>query len=207
MLDRLLREPLHRLALPVARAMTRAGVSANSLTVLGTALVAAAAAAIVAGSLALGGWILFAGVLFDVLDGGVARAKMREEGLDGEEPAIDNLGAFLDSTTDRLSDGIVFSALAWHFAQTRPSSPALALTLASGVLAFLTSYIRARAEGLGLECEVGIAERPERMTLVISGLILGLMVPALVILVVLSLVTVVQRFVHVWLQARTPTSL
>lgn len=199
MLDRLLREPLTRLALPLARGVTKAGISANTLTVLGTAVVAGAALLIVDARLQLAGWILLAGIVFDILDGLVARAARREDS--DAERRKQKVGAFLDSTTDRLSDGLIFSALAWHF--SKRSSLGLALALSAGVLAFLTSYIRARAEGLGLECKVGIAARPERMTLIIAGLILGLMVHALGVLVALSFVTVIQRFAHVWSQART----
>jgi CDP-diacylglycerol--glycerol-3-phosphate 3-phosphatidyltransferase len=193
MLDKLLREPLARLASPAARAMTRLGLSANAITLMGTCIVAGGSFLVAIGRPALGGWILFAGVLFDILDGLVAKGS----GRGGPR------GAFLDSTTDRVADGFVFSAIAWSFART--DSLGLALALSAGVLAFLTSYIRARAEGLGVDCRVGVAERPERMTLVITGLILDLLVPALIILVVLALVTVVQRFICVWTQVREPT--
>lgn len=198
MFDRLLRESLSRLALPLARGLTKAGISANTLTLVGTAVVAGAALLIVVERLPLAGWILLAGIVFDILDGVVARAS--REDSDAERRG-EKVGAFLDSTTDRLSDGLIFSALAWHFSTRSPLG--LALTLSAGVLAFLTSYIRARAEGLGLACKVGIAARPERMTLIIAGLILGLIVHALGVLVALSLVTVIQRFAHVWSQART----
>lgn len=190
MLDKLLREPLTRIASPAARGLARLGVPANAITLIGTAVVAAGSYFVVAGRPALGGWILFGGVLFDIFDGLVAKAS----GRGGPR------GALLDSTTDRISDGLIFSAIAWSFAGTNPLG--LALALSAGVLAFLTSYIRARGQGLGVDCRVGVAERPERMTLVIAGLILGLLVPALIILVALALVTVVQRFIWVWMQVR-----
>lgn len=189
MLDKLFREPLGRFIAPLAKAIAKTGVSANVLTLIGTATVAVGAWFVATGDLALGGWILFAGVVFDILDGLVAKtAGTPNRG-----------GAFLDSTTDRVSDGLVFSGLAWNFAG-KPLG--LGLSLAAGVLAFLTSYIRARGEGLGIEANVGIAERPERMTLVITGLILGWIVPLLALLVAISLVTVVQRFLWVWSRVR-----
>lgn len=190
MLDKLLRKPLTRVASPAARGLARIGVSANAITLVGTAVVGAGSFFVATGRPALGGWILFGGVLFDIFDGLVAKVS----GEGGPR------GALLDSTTDRISDGLIFSAIAWSFARTNPLG--LALALSAGVLAFLTSYIRARAEGLGVDCKVGVAERPERMTLVIAGLILGLLVPALIILVALALVTVLQRFIWVWIQMR-----
>lgn len=190
MLEKLLREPLSRWMVPAGRALTRAGISPNTITVAGTGIVAAGSWLVLVGSLQVGGWVLFAGVVFDMFDGAAAKAA----GGGGKA------GAFLDSTADRISDGLIFSALAWHLGGT--SSLGVGLALAAGVLAFLTSYVRARAEGLGLEGKGGIAERPERMTLVIAGLILGLVTPALAVLVVISLITVVQRITSVWSQAR-----
>lgn len=217
MLDKLLREPLAKLMRPLSRAISRTGLKPNTVTVMGTVVMAVGSYLVVRGTLVPAGWVLFAGALFDVVDGSMAKSA--------GEPS--KLGAFLDSTTDRLADGMIFSALAWHFAtgcqtfvRTGPRSgfipdfcshyfslPGLALTLAAAMLAFLTSYMRARAEGLGLEGKAGIAERPERMTLIIAGLVLGPLVPALIILVALSAVTVVQRFVSVWNQAKSATPL
>ncbi|MGH2768135.1 MAG: CDP-alcohol phosphatidyltransferase family protein [Candidatus Methylomirabilales bacterium] len=192
MFGNLLRDHLDRALLPLGRAVGKTRLSANAVTLLGTATVALGAVLIVRGRLFAGGWMLAAGGLLDALDGSLARATAAES----------RLGAFLDSTTDRLSDGLVFSAIAWHLsAPPEASGPGLALALACLVLSFLTSYLRARAEGLGFGCRVGVAERGERVFLISVGLILDVLVPALALLASLSLITVVQRFAHVWRQA------
>lgn len=205
MLSKLLRSTIARVVLPVGRALDAAGISANFLTVLGFLVVAGACVFVARGRLFLGGWVLLGGAVFDLLDGAVAKAA----------GSPTKAGAFLDSTLDRLSDGLVSAAVAWQFV-TWPfggSQAALvavdpyqtagfALAIASLILGFLISYIRARAESLGFECTVGIVERSERVIIVAVGLLFGVLVPALAVLVALSFVTVVQRFVHVWKQAR-----
>lgn len=204
MLSKLLRSTIARVVLPVGRALDAAGISANFLTVLGFLVVAGACVFVARGRLFLGGWVLLGGAVFDLLDGAVAKAA----------GSPTKAGAFLDSTLDRLSDGLVSAAVAWQFVSPLfPGAPVallaagapqrgFALALASLILGFLISYIRARAESLGFECAVGIVERSERVIIVAVGLLFGVLVPALAVLVALSFVTVVQRFVHVWKQAR-----
>lgn len=204
MLNKLVRGHVQRITLPLGRTLGRAGISADALTVAALPVVALGALLAAQGRLLAGGIVLVLGGVFDLFDGAVARATGSES----------RRGAFLDSTVDRLSDGMIFSAVAWHLAHPRfagtgpglsvvlaPHWPGVALALACLVLGFLTSYIRARAESLGFECNVGIAERAERVFIVAAGLILGFLVPALALLSALSLVTVGQRFVHVYRQA------
>lgn len=187
MLTKLLRVPFSRLVEPIGRVLAAAGISANFLTVVGAVVVAAGAAIVALGRPVLGGWVLLVGSGFDFLDGAVAKSAGRPS----------RLGAFLDSTLDRLADGIVLAAVAWYLA-TR-SSLGMTLALASMVLGFLVSYIRARGEGLGVSCDVGLAERAERTILVGAGLVIpSFLISALAILTALSLVTVIQRFVHVY---------
>ena len=138
--------------------------------------------------------------MFDMVDGAVARAGGRGS----------RFGAVLDSSCDRVADAAVFGALAWWFA--RHDQPALLLAcLLCLVLGSLTSYIKARAEGAGFSCNVGIAERSERLIVVLVGTGLsdfpGLHVPyvqaiALWLLVAASAITVGQRIATVWQQSR-----
>lgn len=211
MLEKWLKVPAQKIIVPVGRAVARTGLSANALTVLGFLVVLGASVVIAQGPLPMGGFLLLLGSCFDVLDGAVARVTGK----------ISKRGAFLDSTLDRLADGAMFSALILRFttihqfawlnpadSTTRmvflPSAEqrlGALLALAALILGFMVSYVRARAEGLGYECSVGIAERPERVGVMAIGLLLNRPVPALALLVLGSTITIVQRFVHVWKQA------
>src|SRR5919204_1406162 len=108
-------------------------------------------------------------------------------------------GAFLDSTLDRIEEGVVLAAVGAHFARTHQDLAAAAVVLA--VLASLmVSYTRARAEALGVECKVGIADRPVRVVILSAGIVfawLDLLAPAVYVLAGLAVVTVVQRILHV----------
>lgn len=190
MLTKLLRMPVRNITAPVGKAVAAVGLTANHMTILGFATIVIAAGFVVRGSLVTAGFVLLAGAAFDILDGAVARASNN----------MTAAGAFLDSTLDRASDGIVFSAVAWHVSA---DGFKLALALGCLVLGFVTSYIRARAEGIGLSCNVGIAERSERVILLTAGLLFGVLVPSLILLASLSAITVVHRFIHVWNQAKT----
>lgn len=191
MLTKLLRATVQKITLPIGRAMGALGISPNMVTILGALVTLAAAFLIADGRLRTGGFVLAAGGVMDALDGAVARGSGR----------ITRAGAFLDSSLDRASDGVIFAAIAWHLSQT--SQPiALALALTCLVLGFLTSYVRARAESLQMTCSVGIAERSERVIVVALALMLGFpLIWALGLLAVLSAITVIQRFVHVCKQA------
>lgn len=187
-----LRGPIDRIALPVGGILGRIGISPNVITVFGTVIIATGCLLIIQGERVIGSLVLIGGSLFDLIDGAIAKASKVQT----------KMGAFLDSTTDRLSDGLLFAAIVWIQVDSRLG---LALALAAMVLGFMVSYIRARAESLGFTCEVGIAERAERVTLIVVGLIFNILIPMLVLLVALLVVTVIQRFVHVYLQARRAT--
>lgn len=209
MLKKIFGAAAQKVVIPLGRALGRAGITPNMMTILGFAITVATAVLIAQGRFLLGGLILIAGALFDMLDGAVARATGK----------MTRSGAFLDSTLDRFSDAAIFVGLIWFYSRgngvwavTLGSDPGTevpvdvhylgaTLALTNLVLSLMVSYVRARAEGLGFTCNVGIAERPERITLVCAGLILDQMVPALILLAAASAVTVVQRFVHVWRQA------
>lgn len=200
MLDRHARGVTTRVFTPVARALLRAGVSPDAVTVAGTLGVSLGALVLFpAGQLFWGTLFITVFVFSDLVDGIMAR----------EAGATGPWGAFLDSTLDRVQDAAVFLGLCvWGFGVG--AEPAVGV-LAAGCLALgmLVSYVRAKAEALGFTANVGLAERAERLvaTLVAAGLT-GLGLPPAVLtatlglLAVASLVTVAQRVTAVRRQAR-----
>ncbi|WP_285724723.1 phosphatidylinositol phosphate synthase [Psychromicrobium xiongbiense] len=184
---------------PLARLLVRWGVSPDAVTLLGTLGVCVGALAFYPwGQLFWGTVVITAFVFSDIVDGLMARE------LDRHGP----WGAFLDSTLDRLADSSVFVGISlWYFWGGHDDAIAV-LSLVCLVLSTLVSYSRARAEGLGLRADVGIAERSERLVVVLvtTGLV-GLGVPSSVLLVVLvilmvaSVITVGQRVFLVRSQA------
>lgn len=181
-------------AAPMARALLALGIAPNQVSVAGVALNLVAAALVVSNQLALAGVVFLAAGAMDYLDGTLARlAKMASAS-----------GAFLDSTLDRISEGVLFAAIAYHLAvagQAVDSGLAVLALLGSA----LVSYTRARAESLGLECKVGFATRGERVVLIALGLLSGLVAPAIYLLVVLTAITVAQRIDHALRQFRAQT--
>jgi phosphatidylinositol phosphate synthase len=139
----------------------------------------------------LGGLVFVIGSAFDMLDGDLAR-------LQG---TVSKRGAFLDSCFDRYGEAFLFAGLTWHFA-TKPFGAnewGLLLIVATVVGSLATSYVRARAEGVGETCFVGWLQRTERVILLTVGLLLGswILMPVLAFLAVATLATSVQRMVHV----------
>jgi CDP-diacylglycerol--glycerol-3-phosphate 3-phosphatidyltransferase len=183
------RELIHRqlvVALtPVARGLLRLNVRANQVSVTGVLLNVVTAALIITDDLVLAGIVYLAAGTLDVLDGVLAR--LAED--------ASRFGAFLDSTLDRVSEGVVLAAIAYGFAVEGYAVDAALVVLAL-LGSFLVSYTRARAEGLGIECKVGLVTRAERIVLVAVGLLSGLMAPVIYLLVVLTALTVGQRIVH-----------
>jgi CDP-diacylglycerol--glycerol-3-phosphate 3-phosphatidyltransferase len=196
-----IRPALGRVLTPVGRAVARTGVSPNAITVIGTVGVAAGALVLFPrGEFFWGTMVITAFVLFDMLDGAVARVTGK----------ISKFGAFLDSTMDRVADAAIFAGLmiGLYRGGQEPLAGVALFCLVSGVV---VSYAKARAEGLGYTCNVGIAERAERLivALVAAGLD-GLGVPyvlavALWALAALSTITVGQRFATVYAQATADT--
>ncbi len=157
----------------------------------GALLNLAAAALVVGDRLVLAGVVFVVGSLLDMLDGTLARLAQK----------VSPFGAFLDSTLDRASEGIVLAAIAYRMAeQGRPVDAALVVVALLGSL--LVSYTRARAEALGLECKVGFMSRPERVVLLSIGLFFDLLPYVVYLLVVLTTVTVGQRVAHTYRQLR-----
>jgi CDP-diacylglycerol--glycerol-3-phosphate 3-phosphatidyltransferase len=180
--------PIAALVGPLGRGLARLGVGPNTLTTIGLILTTASAVVIASGRPVLGAAVLFVGGSMDALDGTVARVSGRSTPF----------GGFYDSVSDRISDGVVLAGVAWWVAD-RPRL--LLLTLASLVLAEVTSYVRARAESIDLTCEVGLIERAERGILMLVGLLVApLLEPVLWLLAIGGAVTVAQRVHHVWCQ-------
>jgi CDP-diacylglycerol--glycerol-3-phosphate 3-phosphatidyltransferase len=181
----------HRFVQPAAQRLAKTGLTPNTLTVLGFLVSAAAGGLIATDYLLIGGLVvLFAG-LFDLLDGALARAKGQAT----------RFGALLDSTLDRLSEAALLFGLLVLYAR-QDSTQGILLSGAVLVGSLLVSYVRARAEGLGLKCEVGLFTRPERVIVLASALMLDQVLVALWIMAVLTYVTVAQRFLHVWQQTK-----
>lgn len=174
---------------PLARRLGESGVTANQVTVAGFIVAMAGAGMVAAGWFVAGGLVYLLSALFDLLDGVLARSQNQTS----------DLGAFLDSTLDRITEGVLFAALAYYFAAAGDPWFA-ALTVLALLGAFLTSYTRARAEGLGYRCEVGLVSRPERVLIIGVGLIAGVPGPAIWVLVLLGAFTMLQRMAHVWRQ-------
>ncbi len=170
---------------PVTRALARLGVRPNQVTLAGTLICLTGAGLVLADRLAIGGAVWLVGSALDLVDGALARHQ--DEASAG--------GAFLDSTFDRITEGALFAALAYHFAQSGDALAA-ALTAVALLGALLVSYTRARAEALGANCKVGIMTRAERVPLLGLGLCFGLIEPAIYLVAGLSAITVAQRIHH-----------
>jgi CDP-diacylglycerol---glycerol-3-phosphate 3-phosphatidyltransferase len=189
MLDRRWRATVERGLDPVGRALARAKVNADVLTVIGLGFSVATAFLIANGRLGLAVFgVILTGVP-DILDGSVAR----HSGKAGPR------GAFFDSVCDRVSDAVLLGGVAWYLAGDSAHLPILAL--AAVALSMLISYERAKAESLGFSARGGLMERAERLVLLGIGLAFDVLVPMLWVMVVLSGITVVHRFVKVWRQA------
>ena len=193
-----------RIVSPVARLLIRMGVSPDAVTLVGTLGVCAGALVFFPqGMLLTGVLVITAFVFSDLIDGYMARLTERTS----------KFGAFLDSTLDRVGDGAIFGGLALYFAGPGDSMLYLVLALVCTVMGSVTSYARARAEGLGFSAKVGIAERADRLVaiLVMTGLgaifdLPVLMYVALWALAIASTVTVVQRIWVVRRQALAESS-
>jgi CDP-diacylglycerol--glycerol-3-phosphate 3-phosphatidyltransferase len=194
-----------RLTGPVVRGLIRGRVRPNAITTVGALVVLGSATAFGSGAIRAGGLLLLVSGVLDILDGQVAR-------LGGTSSTF---GAFYDSTLDRVGEAALFGGIALHFLRGGLPSPTVPfgvmLAIAALAASLLVSYTRARAEGLGLECKVGIAARAERFLLLGAPTLLfgagrdgRLLLWIVAILALVTSITVVQRVVHVARSARTP---
>jgi len=182
-----LRRHTHWLVDPIARAISRLGIPPNWMTVLGLIANVAVALLVARGHLRVGGLLIILASLFDAFDGAVARVSGRTS----------SFGAFLDSTLDRFSEAVIYLGLLLYYLRQGQQMETI-LVYATIVGSLMVSYARARAEGLGLQCKVGLLTRAERIFLLVIGLVAGIMPWILWVLVVLTNVTVIQRMFHVW---------
>jgi CDP-diacylglycerol--glycerol-3-phosphate 3-phosphatidyltransferase len=179
-----------------ARLLARTPVTPNILTWFGFLLAVGGAVLIAVGQLLAAGLVVLVAAFFDILDGALARLTDRATPF----------GAVLDSTLDRLSEAVLLIGVLVLYAGGGDVYPVL-LVAATLVFSLLVSYIRARAETLGLDCQVGLFTRGERVILLVLGLCLspvtGWALPvALLVILVFSFVTVIQRLVFVWQKTR-----
>jgi CDP-diacylglycerol--glycerol-3-phosphate 3-phosphatidyltransferase len=191
---------VRRNAQRLAALLARLRVTPNQVTVAGMVFTFASAALVASGRLLAGGLVLLFSGTFDILDGALARASNRSYPY----------GAFLDSSIDRLSEGAIYLALAFHFAVA--GGPQARWLVGATVLAligsFEVSYVRARAQSLGFSSETGLFNRPERVVATIAGLVAaGLGFPDVLTVVIVGLavlahLTALQRIWEVWSQAR-----
>lgn len=183
------------MARPVAFVVSRLhrwGVTPNAVTYTGFVLTIIAAVVLAMGNFIAGAVLLLAASLLDLVDGSLARATSQST----------TFGAFLDSTLDRYSESITLFALVFYFAgQPNPQIP-IALLFLTVVGSLMVSYTRARAEALGIECKEGWMQRPERIALLIIGLLIGWVIPVLGLLAVLTNVTAAQRIYQVYWKIR-----
>jgi CDP-diacylglycerol--glycerol-3-phosphate 3-phosphatidyltransferase len=180
---------------PVVRLAIALHLTPNTITVIGLLITLGASVLVANGWLLVGAAILTAGSLLDAVDGALARAQ-------GGGTVF---GSFLDSTLDRASEAILYTGIAvWLLStQADPMWPMLALMVALAG-SFLVSYSHARAQGIGVAADIGLAPRTERLVLVIAGIALaGLgfttgLIAILALLAALTVATVIQRIRHVW---------
>ncbi len=180
---------------PIVHLLAKTPITPNTLTICSLLITLVAAVLLVERYFLIAGFVvLFAG-LFDILDGALARSTNR----------VTKFGGALDSTLDRLADAVIFISLIVVYAQENAIG-CVALAGAALISSLLVSYVRARAEGLGVECQVGIFTRSERIIVLIIGLLFShfdyILTGALVVIVVLSTFTIFQRLYHVWKQTR-----
>ena len=182
---------------PVVLLMGRVGLTPNLVTIIGLLIAGAGAYLIGVGQWWAGGLVvLFAGI-FDMFDGALARATGQDS----------DFGALLDSTIDRVSEAVaLIGVLAYYLANDNDIGAMLVYSALVGSI--MVSYMRARSEGLGIDCKVGVMQRPERVALTGLGLIVGHWIPvvmlvALGVITALTVFTAIHRLTHTWRMLET----
>ena len=176
---------------PIGHSLRRLGLTPDVITIVGIVMAVVATVAIAAGYLRLGLLFVLITGICDALDGAVARAA----------DSGSNRGAYFDSVSDRLTDALLFGGVAWHLATTEPGR-IMMLPVAIMAASMFVSYQRAKAESLGYEAKGGIMERAERVIMLALALLFPeILIPMLWVILALTGVTALQRFVKVWRQA------
>jgi CDP-diacylglycerol---glycerol-3-phosphate 3-phosphatidyltransferase len=202
----ILSDKMHHLAEPVGRVVGKTGVSPNTLTIFGFCINFGVAWLISQGHFIYGGILILVAGIFDLLDGAVARMMGK----------VSKFGALLDSTLDRYSEGVVLFGLLWYYAsrQNVTYKTECLLIFATIVGSILVSYVRARAEGLDLDAEVGIFRRTMRIGILSLGLVVSaiphqqdkVMLYTLWILAIGTNFTAAHRLAYVWFKTRKTKS-
>lgn len=183
----------YRITSPIVGILSKSGITPNTLTLTNLALNIVAAYFISTGHFLLGGVLILGSGFFDLLDGALARFSKQTT----------KFGAALDSTVDRISEAATLCGLLIWYVPQEGATLEIVLILVVLIGSFLVSYIRARAEGLGWQCQVGLFTRAERVIVLAIGLLINQVFIALCILAVFVSVTVVQRLVYLWKQEKT----
>ena len=192
---------MRRLVEHIMRPLARTGLTPNMLTLIGLLLTIVTAGVIAYDHLRIGGILVLASGVFDMFDGAMARITQKSS----------KFGAFFDSTLDRYAEGILLLGVIIYAQFHLPVQQIIGgITLANLVIwatyitalsSMMISYTRARAEGLGLECKMGLLARPERVILLAAGLLIGGqpgLIWTMLVLAVLTTFTAVQRIIHIW---------
>ena len=190
------RTAARRITEPLKTALVKSRLKPNTLTCIALAISVIAAGAIATNYLLIGGFLVLLSGLFDILDGALARLTKKAT----------RFGALLDSTFDRISDAVLLLGLLVLYLMSGGTTEMVLIFLAL-ISSFLTSYVRARAEGLGINCPVGLFTRAERVIILALGLLLNPLYGfsifiALLLIAVLGFVTVGQRLIYVWQQTK-----
>ncbi len=180
----------------VGRIVAKTHLTPNTLTFIGLGLSFVVAAVIASGNLVLGGVLLLIAGLWDVLDGAVARATNQ----------MTRFGAFLDSTFDRYSDAVVLGGVLVYFTRTDAGTLPIILTYTAIVGSLIISYVRAKAELVGIQGNVGFAQRLERVIILAVSLIASRPEWGVWALALLTQITAAHRLIHVWRVMRTDDS-
>jgi CDP-diacylglycerol--glycerol-3-phosphate 3-phosphatidyltransferase len=188
MFDGTFRKPVDKAVKPIGAILRRTKLTPDHLTIVGLLVGVGAAVAIGFGRLWLGLALVILAALPDLLDGALAKAS----GTSSQR------GAFFDSTVDRVTDSLLLGGIGWHFALTEDPRLVL-LPFAVASISSVISYQRAKAESLNIEAKGGLMERAERIIAICVGLAFNvLLIPILWIMLVLTTITAVQRFIKVW---------
>ncbi len=183
---------------PAVQLFARIPITPNAISWAGFLVTVGAAMLIITEHLFAAGFVVLGAGFFDILDGALARSTNRTT----------RFGAILDATLDRLAEAVLLLGILIFYVLTANERPVILVLLVSLALigSFLVSYIRARAEGAGLECQVGLFTRAERVVVLALGLLLSqidcVLIIALAIIVVFSFITVGQRLLYVWRQTK-----
>ena len=185
---------------PVVRALEEVPLTPNQITVLGFLVIVVAAALVATGHLLAGGLAVLAGGFLDIVDGALARSTGK----------VTRFGGVLDSTLDRVSEGVLLFGILWLalgkelpvLTAAVPTRWAVVVVFGALLGSLLVSYVRSRAETAGVECTEGLFTRGERVVVLVAGLLSGQVFLAVALIGGLSFVTAGQRLLFVYQRAR-----